>query len=135
MKTVISHSETWLVESLFYPVVLPWFIEKFRSWNKVNKDKNKKVNLINTITNFFRISRGLFLWSAALFIEYLVHRRVNSIWQPKKQGRIPLFIKSGNVRLKNYDSNVFMTFLWSPLRKNILVASFAEHPVNRPIWH
>ena len=91
METVISHSETWLAEVLFYPVVLPWFIEKFRSWNKVKKDKNKKVDLINTITNFSRISRGLFLWSIALFIEYPVHRRVNSTWQPKEQGRIPLF--------------------------------------------
>ena len=52
MKTVISHSETWLVEALFYPVVLPWFIEKFRSWNKVNKDKNKKVNQIKLLQIF-----------------------------------------------------------------------------------
>ena len=43
METVISHYETWLFEVLFSPVLLPWLIEKFRLWNKVNKDKNKNI--------------------------------------------------------------------------------------------
>ena len=40
-------------------------------------DINKKVSVINKIRNFSRISRGLFFKSIALFMEYLVHRRVN----------------------------------------------------------
>ena len=78
---MISHSGTWLVEVLFYQVLLPWLIGKFRLWNNVEKDKSKKVNLINTITNFSRISREPFLWS----IEYPVHRQLSSTWQPKNR--------------------------------------------------
>ena len=47
--------------SIIFLVLLPWFIEKFRSQNKAKKDENKKINLINTIKIFSRISRGLFL--------------------------------------------------------------------------
>ena len=43
MKTnKTSYSETWLVQVLFYLVLLRWLIEKFRLWNKVEMDKNKK---------------------------------------------------------------------------------------------
>ena len=48
---------------------------------------------------------------------------------------MPFFIKFENMRLKDVASNVFMTFLESTLRKMPSVASFVEHPVNRPIWH
>ena len=52
-------------------------------------DMNKKVSLINKIRNFSRISRGLFFKSIALFMEYLVHRRVNAKIWPIKQEKIP----------------------------------------------
>ena len=58
----------WDMISLFYLVLLRWLIEKFRSWNKVEMDKNKKINLINTIKIYSRISQGLFLWSITLFL-------------------------------------------------------------------
>ena len=48
---------------------------------------------------------------------------------------MPFLIKFGDMRLKNVASNVFMTFLESTIRKMPSVASFVEHPVNRPIWH
>ena len=47
MKTVISHSEKWLVKAvLFYLVLLPCLIEKFRLCNKIKKDRNKNKKII-----------------------------------------------------------------------------------------
>ena len=46
----------------------------------------------------------------SFFRRVSVHRRLNSKWDPMKQGKIPFLIKFRDMRLKNDPSNVFMTF-------------------------